>query len=199
VEVNLLKQEVIDFFDSLAPGWDARQILDEGNINTILDNAGVGVGRSILDVACGTGVLVPWYLERKVDSVLGVDISPEMIRIGQNNHQNPKVSLIHGDIEEINFDRKFDCAMIFNSFPHFPEPERLVGRMVEFLEPGGSLSVGHSMSRVQIDQCHSGSAKKVSLRLLPAEELAAIFRKWLDVPVVIDNDEMYQVVGVKTS
>jgi SAM-dependent methyltransferase len=163
VEVNLLKQEVIDFFDSLAPGWDARQILNEGNINTILDNAGVGGGQ--VHFGCclwnwRVGALVPGT---KSGFSAWCGHLPRDDPYRSNNHQNPKVSLIHGDIEEINFDRKFDCAMIFNSFPHFPEPERLVEEWLNFLEPGGSLSVGHSMSRVQIDQCHSGSAKKVSL------------------------------------
>ncbi len=191
------KQDVIEFFDALAQGWDARQILDERNINIILDNAGVSAGKSVLDVACGTGVLVPWYLERKVASVVGVDISPEMIRRGKENHKEPKISLLNGDIEELSFNQQFDCVVVFNSFPHFPKPDRLVGRLVELLLPGGSLTICHSMSREQIDQCHAGSASKVSIGLLPAEELAAIFRKYLEITTSIDNDTMYQLVGVK--
>jgi hypothetical protein len=33
--------------------------------------------------------------------------------------------------------------------------------------------------------------------LLPADELVGIFEKYLRVTVAVDNDEMYQVVGVK--
>ena len=191
------KQAVIDFFDKLAPDWDAGQILNAGNINTILDNAGVSASRSVLDVACGTGVLVPWYLEREVASVTAVDISPEMIRIGKSNHQYPQISFVLGDIEELSFDQQFDCVVVFNSFPHFPKPERLVSRLARLLKPGGSLTIAHSMSLEQINQHHSGSASKVSIGLLPANELAEIFCKFLEVTVSIDNDEMYQVVGVK--
>ncbi len=191
------KQDVIDFFDSLAQGWDAGQILDDGSINAILDNANVCAGKSVLDVACGTGVLVPWYLERGVASVVGVDISPEMIRIGQNNHSNHKVSLLYGDIEELSLNQKFDCVVLFNAFPHFPDPERLVSHLASLLAERGTLTVAHNMSRAQIDQCHSGSASKVSIGLLPADELVGIFEKYLRVIVAVDNDEMYQVVGVK--
>ena len=191
------KQAVIDFFNKLAPGWDAGQILNAGNINTILDNAGVYASRSVLDVACGTGVLVPWYLEREVASVTGVDISPEMVRIGRSNHQYPQISFVLGDIEELSFDQQFDCVVVFNSFPHFPKPERLISKLARLLKPGGSLTIAHSMGLEQINQHHSGSASKVSIGLMPADELAEIVCKYLEVTVSIDNDEMYQVVGVK--
>ena len=55
------KQDVIEFFDRLAPGWDAGLIRSDSVIAEILDNAGVKAGVDVLDVACGTGVLFPDY------------------------------------------------------------------------------------------------------------------------------------------
>ena len=55
-------------------------IRSDRKISIILDNACVGAGSRVLDVACGTGVLTPDYLARDVASVTAVDISPEMIR-----------------------------------------------------------------------------------------------------------------------
>ena len=74
------KREVIAFFDRCAPAWDAGMVRHEPVIEAILDNAGVGSGMRVLDVACGTGVLFPDYLARGA-SVTGIDISPEMARI----------------------------------------------------------------------------------------------------------------------
>ena len=51
------KQSVIEFFDSCAPTWDAEMIKSDIIINRILDNAEVGEEMSVLDVACGTGVM----------------------------------------------------------------------------------------------------------------------------------------------
>ena len=69
------KQDVISFFDRLAPQWDADMIRHDDVIATILDNAGVSQGVDVLDVACGTGVLFPDYLSRDVGSLTAVDIS----------------------------------------------------------------------------------------------------------------------------
>ena len=74
------KRDVIAFFDKCAAVWDAEMIRHEPVIQAILDNAGVGDGTLVLDVACGTGVLFPDYLARGA-SVTGIDISPEMARI----------------------------------------------------------------------------------------------------------------------
>ena len=53
------KQDVIDYFDRCAPIWDAEMIKNDEIIGKILDNAEIGEGCDILDVACGTGVLFP--------------------------------------------------------------------------------------------------------------------------------------------
>ena len=88
------KADVIAFFDRCAPEWDADMIRNEPVIQTILDNAGVCAGIDVLDVACGTGVLIPDYLKRSVRSVTGIDISPEMIRIAEKKfpQEMPKIA-----------------------------------------------------------------------------------------------------------
>ena len=70
--------DVIEFFDRLAPGWDADMVRREDVIAKILDNAEVSAGKSVLDVACGTGVLIPDYLARGVSGVTAIDIAPSM-------------------------------------------------------------------------------------------------------------------------
>ena len=58
------KKDVIAFFDALAPQWDAEMICDEQIIATILDGASMQAGQRVLDVACGTGIMIPHYLAR---------------------------------------------------------------------------------------------------------------------------------------
>ena len=190
-------KEVIEFFDRLAPGWDAEMVRNDAVINTILDNAAVMEGKDILDVACGTGVLIPDYLKRKVASVTGIDISPKMAEIAKAKFPQPEVTILCGDVEITDFGKQFDCIVVYNAFPHFPVPERLIQTLSGLLKPGGTLTVAHGMSREKIDAHHHGTASHVSNGLMPAENLAAIFEMYLNVTTTISNDQMYQVVGAK--
>ena len=192
------KSDVIEFFDRCAPNWDADQIPKDAIINRILDNANVGENLDVLDVACGTGVLFPFYLERNVRSVTGIDISHEMARLAAEKHRDAEnIRVICGDVEETRFDKQFDSVMVYNAFPHFPDPERLIATLASLLKEGGRLTVAHSASREQIDDHHSGAASKVSNGLMYADELKAIFDPFFDVDIMISNQEMYQVSGVK--
>ena len=186
---------VIDFFNRCAPMWDAEMIRNEDAIRTILDNGGIRDGIDVLDVACGTGVLFPDYASRGVASVTGIDIAPEMARRAQEKF--PDAEVICGDVEAYPFDRQFDAVMVYNAFPHFPEPERLIGRLAALTKPGGRLSVAHGMSRAMLAHHHSGAASKVSIDLMDEHDLAALFASWFDVDVMISDDRMYQVAGTR--
>ena len=189
------KQDIIAFFDHLAPWWDEEQIRSDEIIGKILDGAEVASGKDVLDVACGTGVLFPDYLARNVKSLTAIDISPEMVRIAREKF--PGITVLCGDVEEMDFGRKFDCIMVYNAFPHFPEPARLIEQLSGLLKPGGTLTVAHGMSRAALDAHHSGSASRVSEPLLSEHALAAIFRRHLHLTVKISDDRMYQLTGRK--
>ena len=192
------KQDVIEFFDRCAPTWDADMIKNDVIIGKILDNAEVGPGMDILDVACGTGVMFDYYLEREAASVTGIDISPEMARIaGEKYTSQPKIQVICGDVEEQPFDRKFDRIVVYNAFPHFPKPKRLIKILAGLLKDGGRLTIAHGMSREAIDGHHKGSASKVSNGLMAADSLKKLFDPYFDVEIMVSNSRMYQVSGVK--
>ena len=191
------KKEIIAFFDRLAPGWDADMIRHDGIISQILDGAGVREGVRVLDVACGTGVLFPDYLARGVASVTGVDISPEMVKIAREKFTQRNIEVLCADVEELPLERKFDCVVVYNAFPHFPDPEKLIRILAGHLADGGRLTVAHGMSRAAIDHHHEGTASKVSRGLIHEDELAALMEKYLKVEVKISDDRMYQVTAAK--
>lgn len=189
------KQDIIAFFDQLAPQWDGDMIRSDEIIGKILNNAEVRPGVAVLDVACGTGVLFPDYLARNVASVTAVDISPEMAKIASSKYPNAPVRVLCGDVETLDLAQKFDCIMVYNAFPHFPDPENLIRVLSGLLKPGGTLTVAHGMSRAAIDHHHEGKASTVSNGLMSEEDLAAIFSRYLTVTVKISDDTMYQVTG----
>lgn len=192
------KKDVIAFFDRMASSWDADMIKNDTVIGKILDHAEVKAGQDILDVACGTGVMIPYYLQRGVASVTGIDISSEMAKIAADKFASePNVQILCGDVEETAFDRKFDVIVVYNAFPHFPDPRRLIKILCSLLKEGGRLTVAHGASRESIDGHHRGVASKVSNGLMSADSLRALFTPYFEVEVMISNSYMYQVSGVK--
>ena len=200
------KQEVISFFDKYAAGWDAGMKRNDQVIDLILDNAGVREGSDVLDVACGTGVLFPDYLKRNVRLLTAIDISPEMAKIAGGkaaviNRElvkaggKPAVNIICGDVETYDFGMLFDSVVVYNAFPHFPDPALLIARLAAVTKPGGRMTIAHGMSREALLSHHSGSASRVSNPLMSAEELAELFKPYYDVDVMISDDRMYQVAG----
>ena len=185
------------FFDRLAPQWDAEMIRSDAIIGTILDNACVGPGTTVLDVACGTGVLIPDYLARGVRAVTAIDLSPEMVRIARQKFREPNVTILCGDAEREPFAERFDRIVVYNALPHFPDPARLIGRLSALLAPGGVLTVAHGMSREAIDRHHRNTGDAVSMGLPPADALAQMFADCLRVTTVRSDDTMYQVAGTK--
>ena len=143
-------------------------------------------------------MLFPYYLARGVESVIGIDISPEMVRVAAEKWgREPRVGILCGDVESWPFETLFDAVVVYNAFPHFPEPERLIRRLTDLLRPGGSFTVAHGASRAVIDAHHQAQAAKVSMGLLPAETLRELFANYLQVETVISDDRMYQVTGTK--
>ena len=123
------KKDIISFFDEFAHNWDNINQQNSEVIETIIDNAQIKENTKVLDVACGTGVLFPFYLSRKAD-VVGIDFSEEMIKNAKAKF--PEINVFCADAETFSYDEKFDVIMIFNAFPHFPEPLKIIENLSTF-------------------------------------------------------------------
>ena len=191
------KQRVTAFFDRLAPDWDADCKHNDAVIKRILNNAGVAAGQHVLDVGCGTGVMIPHYLARGAAEVVGVDISPKMLEAARKKLPMPTVSFLNADAEIYAFAPDFDVCVVYNAFPHFPNPEALVKNLASALRPGGTFTIAHGSSRAEIDRRHREAAGDVSRHLPSDDGLRALLAPYFDVALLVANDEMLQIVGVK--
>ena len=191
------KDTLISFFDQAAPEWDDRMVADDRKIEFILDRAGICPEQTVLDVACGTGVLFPYYLRRKVRRITGVDISPEMARIAAAKADDPRIEVICGDIEMLPVTEPYDCCVIYNAFPHFPDPARLIERLSLWVKPGGRITVAHGMSLEALHRHHAGRAEHVSRPMLPPQALAELLSPWFAADTRISDEEKYVVSAVR--
>ncbi len=189
------KENIKSFFNKIAPNWDNEPICEEKILDIILDNAGVKENTDILDIGCGTGVLFPFYQKRNVNSITAVDISTEMVKIASEKF--PTANIFCGDAENMDFPQQFDVVMIYNAFPHFPNPQELIENLAKAVKSGGKFSVAHGMSKKDLDEVHKKSASNVSLPLPEANALAKEFEQHFNVDTIISNEKMYQIVGTK--
>lgn len=188
------KQDVIEFFDRCADGWDLTNHKDPVIMSKLLDYAGIKQGISVLDVGCGTGVMFPFYQERGVGLLTAVDISSGMVRVAREKY--PHHNIVCADVETLSFSQKFDAVVVFNAFPHFGNPENLIKVLSGFLKEGGRLTVCHDMSRAELDRLHAHNAGKVSMGLMHEDELEKLFNNYLKCDIKISDEEKYVVSGI---
>ncbi len=108
----------------------------------LVDCARVHPAQSLLDVACGTGVVA--RTARDVvgsgGRVVGVDLNPAMLDVARN--ARPDLAWVQGDAEDLPFaDAEFDVVLCQSALFFFPDPARAVAEMARVIVPGGVVAL----------------------------------------------------------
>lgn len=193
------KKMVTEFFDGLAARWDAENPLDPEIVGKILDLTDIRPGHSVLDVACGTGLLFPEFFARGASKVAGVDVSASMIGECKKKYAgNKNVHLIRADFMACHFDTPFDRCLIYDALPHFPDHPQLMRRAAGAVKPGGRLTIAMGESKEAVEAKLKALAPELSTSVPEAKELAALLAPWFIIDVCISDGEKYVVSGVRT-
>ena len=189
-----------DFFNSLAEEWDDITTHDSDKINTILDSIGIQSRDSILDVGCGTGILVPFLLPRIGNSgkITCIDLAENMIDIARKKHPQKNVTLIAGNLMDIDFTKYgFNRIICYSVFPHLDKKEEYIQRMRALLIKGGTITICHSQSREAINDFHRKKSKAVRHDHLPDAATIQQYFANADMRTVYecDNDEMFVITA----
>jgi ubiquinone/menaquinone biosynthesis C-methylase UbiE len=158
-------------------------------------------GNRVLDVGCGTGILVPFILERITSSGLlyELDFAERMIKVNRTLHHADNLRFVVSDAETATLDDGFfDSVICFSCFPHFHAKETALGNLIRMLKPHGLMVVAHFDSSEGINR-HHGSCHAVMHDRLPDEpSMRALFElSNLDVDAFIDEPGFYCVIARK--
>lgn len=111
-------------------------------VEPVLDAAGIAPGQTVLDVACGTGVLARGAVERVGGRgrVVGVDPDPGMLWVARE--LGPAVEWRSGSAEALPLDdATFDAVISQFGLMFFADRPGAIREMLRVLTPGGVLAV----------------------------------------------------------
>lgn len=186
-------KDIINFFNKLAPDWDKDNNKSLDKVNTILDYANIKEGMDVLDVGCGTGILVEDYKTRKVNSITGLDISDEMIKLAKQKY--PDVKFVCGHALEFDDGNKYDAIVMYNCFPHITDKDETIKHQVSLLKDKGRIEIAFSGSIKEIIEEHE-NVQDIA-HVLTQKEMRELFEKYLTDIKEIDGEDMYVLVGTK--
>jgi demethylmenaquinone methyltransferase/2-methoxy-6-polyprenyl-1,4-benzoquinol methylase len=140
-------------FDSVAARYDVMNDLMSMGIHRLwkritINQSGVRVGQSVLDLAGGTGDLAAKLSERAGDSgrVVLADINESMVTVGRDRMiDRGIVGNLHyalADAEQLPFKKgSFDCITMAFGLRNVTDKQRALESMFSVLRPGGRLLV----------------------------------------------------------
>ena len=138
---------------------------------TLVKRAGVRAGQSVLDVACGTGV-VSVTAARLGARVTSLDLTPKLLERARENARlaGVDISWNEGDVEKLPFDEaSFD--VVLSQFGHIfaPQPDVAIGEMLRVLKPGGTIAFSTWPPELFV-----GRMMALSMKYLPPPPHAAV-------------------------
>ncbi|HII29631.1 hypothetical protein AUJ69_02310 [Candidatus Woesearchaeota archaeon CG1_02_47_18] len=138
-------------------------------------------GSSLLDVGCGSGVLLYLAHKRRGCEVSGADIRPECVKYASGVCKDCKVYCT--DVLKMKLDKQFDIVVCSDVIEHFTRDERgkILSVLDRHLKKGGRLILSFP-----------------SLRYLRfVEPLLKVYRRITSPGVVFDDEEFHALVSFK--
>ena len=173
------------FKEGQRQGWKHFAPLDAGTTPAaarLVKFARVHGGQSVLDVACGTGV-VAITAARTGARVRAIDLTPELLERARENARiaNAKIDFQEADVEALPFDDgAFD--VVLSQFGHIfaPRPDIALAEMLRVLKPGGTIAFTTWPPELLV----GSSFKLVSSYMPPPLPGTAPPPQWGDVAIV---------------
>lgn len=129
-------------FSRQASSWSKDPISED--LRWAVDRLALDKDDDVLDVAAGTGLLSR-AIAPKVRSVVGIDLTPEMIEHGRQAAEREKLSNVRfekGAAEDLPYDpSSFDMVVTRFSVHHFQNPAAVLLEMARVCRSGGRVAI----------------------------------------------------------
>jgi SAM-dependent methyltransferase len=173
------------FTRQATPFSTASAITDAGALGTVVDAAAPGPDDTVLDVACGGGIVVCAFAPH-VRHATGIDMTPAMLDRARNLVAEKGIANVtwhEGDVTSLPWpDASFTIVVTRFAVHHFPEPEAVLREMVRVCAPGGRVVVVDTMASA--DPAKAAAFNRLEklrdpshVRALPLAELRGLLQR----------------------
>lgn len=145
------KEQVTKMFDTISKNYDGLNRVISFGIDLkwrkkVVELLKKEKPESILDIATGTGDLAIALIKTGAKKIVGLDISPGMLAVGQEKvtakNLNKTIEMVVGDSENLSFeDNTFDAVTVSFGVRNFETLEAGLAEILRVLKPNGSLVV----------------------------------------------------------
>lgn len=188
-----------EFFDQSAAHWDAWENDDtRARLREIIAGLNIAPQADVLDVGCGTGILLPLLRQAIGEEglLVALDISREMLLRAQA--KGYRVAYLQGDAQTLPLaPRVFDWIICNAVLPHFPDKPRALRELARALRVGGMLVICHANNRQSINEIHRSVGGVIANDLIPdVDEMQELLQRAQLFPLAIqDAPDRYVVVA----
>jgi trans-aconitate methyltransferase len=129
-------------FNSKASMYANNSLVQKSASEILLNLLSIQPGEDILDLGCGPGHITKKIAQITQGTVMGIDISQDMIKQAVNSNQE-LTNLTYSVMDAENFELSvnFDVIVCNSSFQWFQKPEQVLIRCFNVLNQGGRIGV----------------------------------------------------------
>src|ERR1051325_6294439 len=175
---------VVDQFTQQATPFAASTAMrDEEALKLLVEFSGAGADDTVLDVACGPGLVVAAFAQR-CRRAAGIDITPAMIAKAREHAAALGLANVDwhtGNVLPLPFpDRAFSVVVSRFAFHHFPDPLAVLREMVRVCARPGRIVIADMAASEDPEQAAALNAMErlrdpSHTRALPLSEWRALF------------------------
>ncbi len=190
------------WFNEKAAIWDSVAMEEtRRRLKEVILSLNISSNSTVLDVATGTGLLLPWLKEavKPAGRLVAFDFSPEMIARAREKCPDD-IEFLVADVHSLELtDNTFDEVICNSAFPHFTDKPRAIAEMSRVLKKGGRLTICNPAPRDELNEFHKNLGGTVSQDMLPpADEMTAMAEDAGLVGIeIVDGPETYVLIARK--
>jgi len=189
------------YFNEKADVWDKMFAeKDRTKLESTAKRMDIKNGSIVLDIGTGTGVLLPFIVERVgKGAVYALDVAEKMLRKSKDKEYGSYVNYVQADIMSAPFiTGSFDTVICYSVFPHFSDKSKALKEIFRVLKQDGRLYIAHTSGREAINTIHSSiPGMKDHLLPDPIQMLELLNRSCFSNVEVEDKQENYFVKALK--